>query len=239
MTGALVRGADWAVLHDPRWVAAPGPECFDPDHWGARIAGRAGQGRGSVFFVRADDEEWALRHYQRGGFAGRLVADRYLWLGEDRTRSFREWRILDRMHRADLPVPRPVAAFWRRHGPLYSADMLTRRIPAAQPLSARLSAGDAVDWRAVGAVLRRFHEAGACHADLNAHNILLDDSGAAWLLDFDRGSIRSSGAWRGRNLMRLERSLHKIAAEPGAPTFDTSGWRALLDGYHDLATSGR
>lgn len=233
MTEALVRGADWAVLHDPCRVAAPGPEYFDPDHWAARVVGRAGRGRGKVIFIRADEGEWALRHYQRGGFAGRLVADRYLWLGEDLTRSFREWRMLDRLLRAGLPVPQPVAALWRRRGASYTADLLTRRIPDAQPLSARLLAGDPVDWRAVGAALRRFHDAGASHADLNAHNILLDDSGAAWLLDFDRGRLRAPGGWRARSLMRLERSLRKIAAERGAPTFDATGWQALLDGYHD------
>jgi 3-deoxy-D-manno-octulosonic acid kinase len=32
-------------------------------------------------------------------------------------------------------------------------------------------------WRATGACIRRFHEEGVVHADLNARNILIRDSG--------------------------------------------------------------
>ncbi len=231
MSAAIARGPDWAILHDPALVSAPGADFFTASHWQGRIAGQAGRGRGQVVFVDTDDGQWALRHYCRGGLAGRLVADRYAWQGEARTRSFREWRMLAQLHAAGLPVPRPVAAGWRRHGLFYTADLATVRIPDAAPLSARLADGAAVDWRGIGRVLRDFHAAGACHADLNAHNILLDANGAAWLLDFDRGRLRAPGAWQARNLQRLERSLRKVAAEAGAPAFDAGNWAALRAGY--------
>lgn len=231
MTAAIARGPGWAVLYDPALVATPDATWFDVSHWEGRVAGYAGRGRGRVLFVDAGAAQWALRHYRRGGLVGRVVADRYPWLGEERTRSFREWRMLARLCEAGLPVPRPVAAAWRRSGPWYTADLATVRIPGSMPLSARLAAGEAVDWRGIGRVLQGFHAAGACHADLNAHNILIDAGGAAWLLDFDRGRFRGPGPWQARNLARLERSLRKLAAESGAPDFSAAGWAELQAGY--------
>ena len=46
---------------------------------------------------RAGARQWVLRHYYRGGPIGRLLDDQFLWLGEDRTRCFREWRLLARL----------------------------------------------------------------------------------------------------------------------------------------------
>ena len=231
MSAAIARGPGWAILHDPELVVAPDADFFAPARWGAVVEGHAGRGRGRVVFVAAGADQWALRHYRRGGLVGRVIADLYPWLGEAATRSFREWRMLAQLRSAGLPVPRPVAAGWQRRRSCYTADLATVRIPGAAPLSARLAAGEAVDWRRIGQVLRAFHAAGACHADLNAHNILLDAAGAPWVLDFDRGRLRAPGAWQGRNLARLERSLRKIAAEAGAAGFSEAGWEALLAGY--------
>ena len=60
-------------------------------------------------------------------------------------------------------------------------------------------------------MIARFHRAGLDHADLNAHNILFDDAGRGWLIDFDRGVLRIPATrWRERNLKRLLRSLLKL-----------------------------
>jgi 3-deoxy-D-manno-octulosonic acid kinase len=232
VTGAAItRGPGWAVIHDPALVAAPDASFFEEARWEGRIRGHAGRGRGQVLFVAAGAEEWALRRYIRGGLIGRMVTDRYPWLGEERTRSFREWRMLARLHQAGLPVPRPVAADWTRQGLFYSAHLATVRIPGAIPLSARAAAGEPVDWRRIGEVLQAFHAAGAFHADLNAHNIMIDAGGQPWVLDFDRGMLRAPGAWQARNLERLERSLRKLAGERDAAGFSEAGWAALDAGY--------
>lgn len=235
MSAVIARGPDWGVLYDATLMAVPDGTLFDVARWEGRVAQHASRGRGQVRFVDAGAGQWVLRHYYRGGLPGRLVGDRYLWLGEARTRSFREWRLLARLHRAGLPVPRPVAAGWRRRGLSYTADLATMRIPGAVPLSARLAMGQAVNWQGIGRALHDFHAAGACHADLNAHNVLLDESGATWLLDFDRGRLRAPGPWQARNLARLERSLRKIAAEHEAPPFSVAGWTALQAGYEATA----
>ena len=67
-------------------------------------------------------------------------------------------------------------------------------------------------------MLARFHRAGLDHADLNAHNILLDAAGNPWLIDFDRSRRRADGSWRQSNLDRLARSLAKLSG-------GGDGWR--------------
>lgn len=229
----VVAGDGWGVVCDPGLVDDPGPALLDPAAWAGRVTGRAGRGRAGVTFVAADGCEWALRHYRRGGLVGRFVRDRYVFLGAERTRGFREWRMLAALRGRGLPVPRPVAAGYRRAGPFYTADLATERLPGAEPLSTclRVAGPESQPWRRIGETVRRFHDAGAWHADLNAHNVLLDPAGEPWLIDFDRGRFRSPGPWARASLARLERSLRKIAREEGAPPFSPIGWQELLAGY--------
>jgi 3-deoxy-D-manno-octulosonic acid kinase len=230
VTGVLAQGTGWGLLYDPELVEAPDSTFIASLRRQAPV-GLAERGRSEVIFVPGPAGEWAVRHYRRGGLFGRIARDRYFWLGAERTRCYREWRMLYRLRDLGLPVPRPVAAAWRRDGPWYRADLVTQRIPSATPLSSRLGQREDIDWRGIGAMLWRFHAAGACHADLNAHNIMLDAAGAPWLLDFDRGRFRDPGAWREDNLARLERSLRKIARDPAALPFSSAGWGMLLAGY--------
>jgi 3-deoxy-D-manno-octulosonic acid kinase len=88
---AIDRGA---ILFDPRRVAAPEALHFEPEALRARgVSVEQAGGRGSVVYFEADGARWVLRRYLRGGMAARLVRDRFLWLGEERTRSFRELRL--------------------------------------------------------------------------------------------------------------------------------------------------
>lgn len=224
-----------AALHDPRLLDSVPDGLFDPQWWAGRgrLLGPAGEGRGTVFFVAGDRGEWALRHYQRGGFVGRVVNDRYLWAGAERTRSFREWRLLRALYETGLPVPQPVAARYQRKGRRYTADLITVRIPGADPLSARLVAGPLApsEWQRVGRCIRAFHDASVFHADLNAHNVLLDAEGSPWLLDFDRGRIREDRGWRRSNLERFLRSLNKIRAADPRIVFGEREWAGVMEGY--------
>jgi hypothetical protein len=69
------------------------------------------------------------------------------------------------------------------------------------------------------------------HADLTAHNILLDAAGVPYLLDFDRGRLRAPGRWRVGNLARLQRSLRKIRPRLAAGSYTQREWQWLLAGY--------
>jgi len=201
-----------AILFDPERVAEPGNALFEPEALRARgTLGEERGGRGSVLYFDADGVHWVLRRYLRGGVAARVVRNCYLWLGEDRTRSFRELRLLGELRRRGLPVPVPVAARYLRGLVSYRAELITERLPDVQSLTALLAAGrmDDARWEAVGRCLRCFHDAGVQHADLNADNIMLGEHGGVWVLDFDRGRLREPGRWRERVLDRLARSLAK------------------------------
>jgi 3-deoxy-D-manno-octulosonic acid kinase len=208
---------------------------FDPEFWRSRgelleVTG----GRGSAWFIASGARQWVLRHFRRGGFIARLSQDGYVWTGENEVRAFAEWRLLDLLNRRGLPVPRPVAARYQRSGLRYRCDLITQRILDAEPLSAALAQGALPEplWHAVGAAVARLHRAGADHADLNAHNILLGAAGTVSVIDFDRGRLRAQrGAWTGRNLRRLRRSLAKIARGLPSGRFSDATWDWLMAGY--------
>jgi 3-deoxy-D-manno-octulosonic acid kinase len=199
-----------------------------------------GRGRGKVLFIEYDGRQWALRHYYRGGLVRRVSADRFVWTGLDRTRSFREWSLLEQLYRSALPVPRPVAARVERNGAFYTADLITVRIADVRTVSNCLSVMTLSPeiWRSVGQMIARFHSAGVCHADLNAHNIQIDTQNRLYLLDFDRGRIMDApGHWRQSNLDRLHRSLTKLLSQ-GVIRFSDADWTNLLDGYREKIDTG-
>lgn len=230
-----------AILFDATLGVAPDDAWFDRSHWAA--LGKAeiqSGGRGGVAFVETPAGACALRHYHRGGLAARVSADRYAWTGSVRTRSFREFRLLARLADLGLPVSAPVAARYVRDGFAYRADLLTRRIASAQTLAQRLAARRLSPGLAsgVGRVIARFHAAHVWHADLNAHNILVDSGEAVWVIDFDRGRVRAPKlGWQDANLRRLRRSFDKLGALRVAG-FDADFWHPLLAGYHDALAQG-
>ena len=127
-------------------------------------------------------------------------------------------------------MAQPVAARVVYSGLLYRADLITRCIVGATSIAALMAAGgeSRVPWVEVGRTLRRFHDAGVFHADLNAHNLLVDADGKLHVIDFDRGARRRGRAWKQANLARLRRSLLKLA---GSAPVIAPAWAAFLDGY--------
>jgi 3-deoxy-D-manno-octulosonic acid kinase len=227
------------IVYDDALVSRIDESFFDAARW-PEAATADGRGRGKVLFIEYDGRQWALRHYCRGGLARRVSTDRFVWTGLDRTRSFCEWSLLEHLYRSTLPVPRPVAARVDRQGTLYTADLITERILDIRTLSDCLSATTLEPdiWRSVGQMIARFHSAGVCHADLNAHNIQIDTQNRLFLLDFDRGRIMdTSGRWRQSNLDRLHRSLTKLLSQ-GAIRFCAADWSSLIDGYREKMAMG-
>lgn len=223
-------------MFDRTLAIPPASAWFDSAHWFAlgKLDARAG-GRGMVAFIETPIGACVLRHYRRGGLAARVSADRYLWAGASRTRAFREFRLLADLANLGVPVSPPVAARYVREGLRYRADLLTRRIDSADTLAERLAraALDPELAQQVGLAIARLHRAKVWHADLNAHNILVDDKGVVWLIDFDRGRVRKPKlAWQQANLARLRRSLVKLGARR-QENFDAEFWHPLLAAYHD------
>ena len=236
--------AQGAFLVDPaltgELLESAGEALFDPEYWRSRAQLiPADRGRGAAWFVGPPPQPWVLRHYRRGGAVARISGDGYAWAGEERVRSFAEYRLLALLHQRGLPVPAPVGARYRRGGFTYRCDLITQRIEAAQPMSALLLAGalSEANWRAIGAAVASLHRAGADHPDLNAHNVLVGPDGAIRVIDFDRGRLRKPGAWAGRNLERLRRSLAKIAAGSALGGVSPEQWTMFLAGYESSSGS--
>jgi 3-deoxy-D-manno-octulosonic acid kinase len=224
-----------AMLYDASKAGNFTASWFDAAYWAEQgaVVGEA-RGRGAVLLVSTDAVQLVLRHYRRGGLIARLIRDRYVWRGENATRPFAEWLLLHQLHRAGLPVPAPVAARYQQQGFLYRGDLITERLLDTRSLAQRLEVAPLATqtWQAIGRCIRRFHEFGACHADLNAHNILLSEADRVFLIDFDRGRLRKPGLWSDGNLVRLRRSLEKLAFGWQPDRFEEAGWYALLDGYY-------
>ncbi len=221
VAGSLVRdGSSW-IICDPELLAEPCAAMFRPEHWQGRIVGRA-TGRGEALFVEDAGRQWVLRHYRRGGLPGRVLNDGYLYLGPERSRPFREWRVLAQAFAAGVPVPRPVAAALHRRGLAYTADIIMERIDEAVSL-ADLLAGQAMTprrWAALADALAATHLAGFWHADLNARNLICRRD-QWWLIDFDRARLGVvSPGQASKNRLRLRRSLVKVAGARGAQWWD-------------------
>jgi len=161
------------------------------------VVGVASAGRGNTQILSLEGHELVLRHYKRGGYVSKVSEDRYLWTGLEAARPFQELSIMTHVHSIGLPVPKPYAAEVVRAGASYSGSLLTYRLPGITLGHAFIQDLMTPDlWHHVGETISLFHRHGVCHADLNAHNILVqpdlpvDSPGSVALLDFDRASLK-------------------------------------------------
>lgn len=208
-------------------LTVPGPE-------ESQTSGRdemAG-GRGTVRTVPAGAlGEAVVRPYRRGGFIETFNRRTY-FLGN---RAFTELVATQRLWKRGAPVPEALAAVQSRAGIGYHGCFVTRRIPRARPAALALADVSRGDRRrileSVGRSVRRFHEAGGVHADLNAWNLLVQEEAddPVFVIDLDRVSVLD-GPTRDRraraNLRRLHRSFEKLEL---AGALDD--WESLEEAY--------
>ena len=232
------------ILYDDTAVPQFTSVWFDRDalQEAGAIEQQSDAGRAPAVFFKMNGSDFVLKHYCRGGWIGRFIRDAYCYSRESAVRSFHEWRVLAQLQQLGLPVPAPCAARYRRCGLYYTADLITFRCIGASSLSQLLKTDylSVERWREIGIVLRRFHDAGVCHADLNAHNILLNPNAdksmeSIFLVDFDKARILNAESYVDLrlqdNLKRLQRSLVKLRLQLPDFFYKDADFSELLLGY--------
>ncbi|MBU1620484.1 MAG: lipid IV(A) 3-deoxy-D-manno-octulosonic acid transferase [Gammaproteobacteria bacterium] len=230
---------------DPRFYPNFDMAYFQSDFWENQglVTGQS-KGRNTVWFIRHQDgKEAVLRHYYRGGLVGKINKDKFWPEPAAQSRAMAEFSLLWQMRLRGLPVPRPCAALYQKHGFSYSADILIERIPGTTDLANLLQqrALTSLEWQQLGALIARFHQHQVYHSDLNCHNILLDDQGQFWLIDFDKCAIRTAAdfpdqSWKAQNLQRLLRSLNKEQLQLPVFHWQNDQFAALELGYQQAAS---
>jgi len=180
---------------------------------------------------------WVLKRMRRGGFL------RFVW--RDRFSGAR--RLLANLttpveaRRRGIPTAAPVALLLRRGPPgFYRAWMALEEIEGASDLRARFSTvppAAVTEMSAVLACVRRMHDAGIEHRDLNVGNLLIragERVPEVFVVDLDRVVLHDGPvSFRRRQsaLRRLERSWVKTfgdAGPAGAP--DAASWYSWYAG---------
>ena len=221
------------LWHDPAMLTQCSPSLFEPEKDATALA--TGSGRGQAHRLQLEGQEVVLRHYRRGGMMARFSPDRYWRSRAPDSRAMGEYALLRRMRAWGLPVPAPVAARQLLSGWWYTADILVAMIPGTQNVAQRLSQAPLGDdeWRALGRAIRQLHDRQVFHSDLNCHNLLLDESRQAWIVDFDKCEVRTGETWKEQNLARLLRSLRKEHTQREIFCWEENNWKLLTTSYSE------
>jgi 3-deoxy-D-manno-octulosonic acid kinase len=230
------------ILYDASIIADPVSQLFDRDYHTNQSAQQnnsslnsgSGVGRARVVYFSFANKTFVLKHYYRGGAVALILKDQYFGFNIEKTRAFREWRLLKKMRQLGLPVPEAVAAHVKKGLFYYRADLITEKIENTKTLADVLIEKliTTEQWKKIGACIRLFHQHNIYHADLNARNIMLTESGDVYLIDFDNSDFRvNSQAWKMANLSRLKRSLLKFKSNEASFNFNENNWSDLMNSY--------
>ncbi len=218
---AVLRKGDQVVLLDPAYqdaaLAILGLKGEAPPSDGAA------EGRGRyVRYPLGEDRRGILKHYRHGGMTAGLFGDLFFGF----RRPFREFLLSQRARKAGIPTSTLLAARVQAVFKLfYRGDVLLLEIPSALDAGALMKnpppAGRERNrmLRAAAVAVRRMHDGGLLHADLNLKNLLLqpgEGEPAAYVVDLDLSSFRRGPletAERAGNLLRLGRSFLKAGGD--------------------------
>lgn len=201
----------------------------DPALWERQLASAGeGGGRGAVARVPVGGRPAVLKRMRRGGLLARWRGDRF-----SRPERLRRNAVLpDEAIRRGVPTP-PVLALLVVEVPGgYRGWLAVEEIRDALPLSARITEEIAA---AALSCVRKLHDAGIVHPDLNLGNLLAraGDSGVeAFVVDLDGARVSEDPApfaARRNALRRIERSYEKVWGRPGP--VDTRGGALWYDLY--------
>lgn len=223
------------ILSHPEYSAQVSLNWFDNEYWQqqGKIVG-AKKGRATAWLFCHHDLTAVLRHYWRGGLVGKVLSDQYLYRGVEKTRVYQEFALMMQLIKLGLNVPMPIAAKICVNGLIYRGDIITQAITGAQSLLDVLKTRPLTELEIVkiAEVIAKFHNNGVYHADLNINNILFDETGEVFIIDFDRGEIRTPHpSWQQTNMARLTRSFNKEQGRNQVMYWQQSDWQQLQTAY--------
>ncbi len=183
-----------------------------------------------------DGKRMVIRQYFHGGLFRSFTRSLYLF----GSRSFQELALTEEVRFSGISTVQPIAAIHRFIiRPLYQAYLLSLEIPDAKDLiryfneiGPHPSRENIIlkrkTIRSAGLLLRKFHQSGFFHGDLQLKNILLAGD-QLFLIDFDRSYRKTNLSVKERmnNLLRLNRSAEKWK-RIGLPIMRTDRWRFFL-----------
>jgi 3-deoxy-D-manno-octulosonic acid kinase len=174
-----------------------------------------------------NDGKWVKKHYFRKGMMA-FLNDWYLYNDVKSTRSYREFEILNYLHKYSFNTCKPLIGWVTYSGISYKANLVTEAIPGItldelliqQPMDYDkeifLKYERPELFKQIGIKVAEMHILGVYHGDLNINNIMISKDSLnngnlkIWILDFDK-SFRKDLVEQDRksNLNRFKRSLIK------------------------------
>jgi len=202
----------------------------------------AGRGRAAIRRLpMPGGADLLIREYRRGGVLRFVNKNKHL----TPRRAMAEIRIGQDAAQRGIPVARAVAAIIEAKRLLWTCSLVTEEIqdaidlaeyvcwlPATPPREILSEKRDIID--AVAKAIRKMHDAGLYHADLQARNILIRRTTTGvdvFLIDLDKSFIRADlpERLRAQNIRRLNRSIMKM--QRALPPIDDDDRRRFLKAY--------
>lgn len=187
-----------------------------------------GSGRGALARLTPEGgPPLVLKKYRRGGALRAVLPD--LFAGT--RRMLDDLAASERLRASGVPCAAVAGlVLARRAGPLWRGYLLTEEIPGAVTLDRALILGGSGLAAVAVRTVRRLHDAGVLHRDLNLKNLLAQGD-TVFVIDLDGARVVPSPTpvQRFANLSRLDRSYVKIFREEGPLSHDDR--MGLLDAY--------
>ncbi|HOV32892.1 MAG TPA: lipopolysaccharide kinase InaA family protein [Candidatus Hydrogenedens sp.] len=187
-------------------------------------------GRSGVFLFHSKENIQALfKLYTHGGNFSNFFSKFYFMTN----RFLHEYYLYIDKLRNNIPVPDYLGGFWIKKYGLYKCGIITKYIPYAITLEEFLNSDSFLLSKKqeilnqCGSVIKKMHDIGILHNDLQLRNILIDtDSNSIFLIDFDKAKFKTNlnNFYRSQNLLRLKRSFIKR-------DIDLNLFNLLLSGY--------
>lgn len=166
--------------------------------------------RGATTVVSINGADYAVKEYFRGGLIS-FLQNRHL----SRDQLKNETEIIDYLRQRGFNVPEVAASITVKGFPWSKYILITKQIRGVRHLT-HADIADSKTLRKLCLSIKRLHEVGVYHGDLNLTNILYG-GGGFYLLDFASSRFSFSVNDHRRDIFRFIRSIEKIMGDKLGP----------------------